>query len=87
MEKFNITRETKRDLARNIKKQIGNNDYIELAVMYVPANNIHNGYFQAVETIIREKLENEGQCYYCLFTHNKTDGKLTLKDIENLIFS
>lgn len=86
MERFNITNAIKRELAREVKKEIGNNDYTELAVMYKAANSSLEGEFYTATTSEIQKLESEGDCYYKTFTHYKADGKITLKEIEEKIF-
>lgn len=87
MEKFNITNSIKRDLARKVKKEIGDNDYTELAIMYKSPTFSEDGHFYLTETINIQKLETETEdCHYKTFTHYKADGKITLKEIENLIF-
>lgn len=87
MEKFNITNAIKKQLARKVKKEIGNNDYSELAVMYKAPNSSSDGEFYVIATSKINMCENEGDCYYKTFTHYKSDGKITLKEIENKIFS
>jgi len=86
MEKFNITNSTKRQVAKEIKKEIGNNDYTELAVMYTTSNFSDNGYFHIAKTSEIQNLEEKGECYYKTFEYYKTDGKITLEEIETKIF-
>lgn len=81
--KFKITNLIKRELARKVKNEIGNKDYVEFLIMY----NENSESFYIAETIEREKLESEGECYYKLFSHTKADGMLTLIEIEQLIFN
>jgi len=88
MEKFNITKSSKRELAKLVKKAVGNNDYTELSIVYLAPSNIYEGRFDICGTSEKELIDSyeRGECFYCRFEHSAADGKPTLKEIENKIF-
>lgn len=91
MEKFKITNLIKREVAKKVKaemqRQFKNGEYSEVGVMYDPSQeNYSLGNFYLAESSNIEKEEYEGKMLFKLFEHYKADGKLTLKEIENIIF-
>ena len=89
MEKFNITRQTKRDLAKLVKEAIGTNDYTELSIVYLAPSHVNNGRFGICGTTEKDLIDSNdrGECFYKSFSNYKADGKITLKRIEEDIFN
>ncbi len=83
MLKFKINNQVKRSIAREVKIEIANYDYMEIAIMYNPTSEE----FYTTSTFNIDKDESEGNIHYQTFSHSAVDGKLTLLEIENKIFS
>lgn len=80
---FKITNKVKRELAREIKELIKDQDYVEVGIMY----NVNEDKFFTTETGKMDKLEYEGNVKYNIFTYYRADGNLTLEKIEEKIFN
>jgi len=84
MEKIKMTKKNIREVSRNLKNSIGNDEYYEFAVMYNPKEKK----FFKIETQFIEQYKYEGMIFYALFAYYKADGKKpTIKEIERNIFN
>lgn len=83
MEMFKINNKVKREIAREVKEVINGKEYTEIGIMY----NVDKENFFTVETSKIDRFEHEGNIKYKVFIHYGADGKLTLKDIEEKIFT
>ena len=70
------------------KEAIGDNDYIELRIVYLEGSFANEGRFDICGTTEKDLIDSRdrGECFYKGFTNYKADGKVTLKGIEETIF-